>query len=123
MKPALRARTGALTLAALTLTACGSNDIYVWRGYEPSVANLSLNGGVVDVDAEIAALEKLISRAATDERHVPPGAHAHLGYLYYLKGDVAGAVAGFEAEKAAYPEATTFVDGLLSRIRSQEPLP
>ena len=107
--------------ALLCAAACQSGrSLYQWSGYERSVAHVCLSAGLVDVDREIAEITELIDRAAERSRRVPPGAHAHLGYLYYLKGNIAGAVAGLEAEKEAYPESAVFVDGLLSRIKQRE---
>lgn len=115
------ARRGALAATLLALGAChGGGGLYEWSGYEVSVAHVCLGGGLVDLDAEIAEIQELIEKAAEVSRRVPPGAHAHLGYLYYLKGDVDGAVAGLEAEKEAYPESAVFVDGLLARIERRE---
>jgi hypothetical protein len=51
---------------------------------------------------------------------VPPGLHAHLGYLHSVAGNPAAARAHLEDEKTLYPESTRFCDYLLGRL---EPKP
>ncbi|MFT7671125.1 MAG: hypothetical protein ACI8X5_003841 [Planctomycetota bacterium] len=111
---------GLVLFGILACTACRTNnDLYQWSGYEDSVADVCLDAGQGNLDEEIQSIVELIERAAEVSRRVPPGAHAHLGYLYYLKGDLDGAVAGLTAEKEAYVESTVFVDGLLARIQTR----
>jgi hypothetical protein len=47
---------------------------------------------------------------------VPPGYHAHLGYLYYQSGKADQALQSFETEKQLFPESTRFMDLLISRM-------
>lgn len=114
-----RAVWAGVLLAALLPLACqSSGGIYYWGEYEDSVHDVCLAESAVDLDAEILRITEIIDRAAERSRRVPPGLHAHLGYLYYLRGDVDGATAALLAEKEAYPESSVFIDGLLSRMKS-----
>ena len=104
-------------LAALLLTACQTTrPLYYWGDYEGSVQRIAGAHGAFDVQAEIEVLETGLEKAQNRDRPVPPGYHAHLGYLLYLRGDVAGAVNQLQTEKARYPESEQFVDLLLARI-------
>lgn len=111
-----RLAAGAL-VTVLLLAACQVQPpLYYWGGYEGSVGRVGGESDAFDLQAEIDALETDLERAQTSDRLVPPGFHAHLGYLLYLRGDLNGAVHQFEAEKARYPESERFIDGLLARI-------
>jgi hypothetical protein len=50
---------------------------------------------------------------------VPPGVHAHLGYMYYLSGNAEAAFDEFATERALFPESATFVDGVFERLREE----
>jgi len=61
-------------------------------------------------------LSEDMARTEAEGAQVPPGARAHLAYLYALQGNLSQATALFEAEKAAFPESAVFVDGMISRM-------
>lgn len=124
MEPArrlVRARRILAILVAVPLTACQGTSLYEWGGYEASVYEVTRSAGEVDVAAEIERLTQVVVRSRERDKPVPPGLHAHLGYLYSLSGDLDSAVAAFESEKEQYPEATVFVDGVLARMRAERP--
>ena len=102
--------------AFVLCTACQTPDRYSWGSYENSVYSTTSAVGEVDVGAEIDSLTQLVEKARNEGKSVPPGLHAHIGYLYSLQGDIDTAVAAFETEKELYPESTVFVDGVLARI-------
>ena len=47
---------------------------------------------------------------------MPPGWHAHLGYLYYRLGKADQARQEFQTEKAEFPESAVFMNRLLSNL-------
>ena len=47
---------------------------------------------------------------------MPPGWHAHLGYLYFELGKSDQARQEFETEKANFPESAVFMDRLLANL-------
>ena len=53
---------------------------------------------------------------AAETKPVPPGWHAHLGYLYYHAGKLDQARQEFETEKATFPESTVFMNRLLAKL-------
>jgi len=105
---------------ALLLGACASPGLYDWGDYEGSVRRVSNESEGFDVAAEIDRLETTLEQAQNADRAVPPGFHAHLGYLLYVNGDAAGAASQFETEKARYPESRRFVDFMLARISGSQ---
>lgn len=114
----LGARAWLLLLVPLVGCGGGRHGLYLWSGYEESVRHMSSPEGELDVDADIERMVSLVERSR--ERGVPPapGIHAHLGYLYSLRGDLDNALAAFESEKELYPESRVFVDGLEARLRA-----
>ena len=72
--------------------------------------------GKIDSDTQIAKLSENIEQARAQGKPVPPGVHAHLGYLYFLQGNPSAAQQEFETEKSLFPESAVFVDGLVQRM-------
>lgn len=112
-----RSALRAAALATLLLAAaCGAPPLYAWGDYEESVLRaeqgFSDEALLEEIDTVEAAIE---SRIAHDAR-MPPGLHAHAGWLQYLAGNTDAARRHFEEEKALFPEATVFIDGLLRRM-------
>jgi hypothetical protein len=107
------------TLAVLT-AACGKPvALYQWQNYEPLVYDMYMRPGKADPITQIAKLNEDIERANAEGKHVPPGVHAHLGYLYYGQGQLDAAYAEFSLEKTLFPESTVFIDGVLERMKKQ----
>ena len=107
------------TLLALALALAGAGcttTYYDWGRYEESVYLVTAKPDGFDLAAEIDALEQQLEQSAAKERPVPPGLHAHLGYLHTVAGHGDAARAHFEREKALYPESAKFVDYLLARL-------
>jgi len=108
-----------VTLALLLGTVgCGSS-LYRWGKYEQFLYDMHLNPGKADPPTQVALLSEQIEETRVKDQRVPPGLHAHLGYMYVLVGDMPAATEQFEMEKASYPESTVFIDGLLSRMKKE----
>lgn len=61
------------------------------------------------------SLEDVISQSQERGLKVPPGIHAHLGYLYLLEKMTEQATASFNEEKRLYPEATVFMERMIEK--------
>lgn len=107
-----------LALAA-PAASCGSTTYYRWGRYEDSVYLVTRQPDGFDLQAEIDSLEQDLAETKDAQRPVPPGLHAHLGYLHSVAGNPAAAGAHFADEKSLYPESATFMDHLLARIGGQ----
>jgi hypothetical protein len=70
----------------------------------------------VPPERQIELLERDYQQARAANRPVPPGFHAHLGYLYYSIGRADQARQEFETEKANFPESAVLMDRLLARL-------
>ncbi|HWC04366.1 MAG TPA: DUF4810 domain-containing protein [Methylomirabilota bacterium] len=108
-------RAVALVLLAF-LTGCAAPTIYSWGHYEAVVYATYAKPGAVPPERQIELLEEDYQKARSENKPVPPGFHAHLGYLYYQIGRLDEARRELETEKARFPESAVFVDRLLARL-------
>lgn len=111
-------------LAALgALSGCASQGLYHWGHYEDLVYDMYTSPGKAEPGAQMAVLVEDIDTAHAKGQRVPPGVHAHLGFLLYQLGNEGSAEKEFQTEKALYPESTVFVDGLLQRMKQRGATP
>jgi len=115
------ARAGALAVALFT-SACSaqSSSLYRWGDYEDVLYDLYIRPGKADPTAQLSRLTEDVTRTQAAGQRVPPGVHAHLGYLYYSQGQLDAAYEQFATEKALFPESAHFVDGILARMTKQK---
>ena len=111
-----RALAAALVVLSLALAGCGSTSYYEWGRYEDSVYQVTVRPGGFDLQAEIDSLEQQLEKTAAKQRPVPPGLHAHVGFLHSIAGNLDAARSHFVEEKTLYPESAKFMDGLLARM-------
>jgi hypothetical protein len=112
---------GAALAVASGLSGCAEKppQIYRWGIYEELVYDMYAKPGTADPDTQVVRLSEDISRTESEGKRVPPGVHAHLGYMYYLSGNAEAALDEFATERALFPESTTFIDGIVKRLREQ----
>lgn len=119
----LTKRLAAIALATAILCAgsgCAKpTSIYRWGAYEDLVYNMYANPGEADPSTQVAQLTEDIARTQAEGQRVPPGVHAHLGFLYYGQGQVDLASEEFNTERQLFPESATFIDGILHRMKVQ----
>jgi hypothetical protein len=108
------------TLCALLLmTGCVApkQSLYQWGDYENQVYALYNDPGKSPVEAQIERLEADYQKARSTNKAVPPGFHAHLGYLYFQAGKDDQAVQSFLTEKALFPESAVYMDRILAKAK------
>jgi hypothetical protein len=109
--------TRAGVLALVLLTGCAAPPtLYSWGHYEAVVYATYAKPGAVPPERQIELLEEDYQKARSEGKPVPPGFHAHLGYLYFQIGRLDEARREFETEKAWFPESSVFMDRLLARL-------
>ncbi len=107
-----------LLLAATLLASCASRPgLYQWGSYEDQVYKMYSAPETASPKEQIAALEADLEKARAANRPLPPGHHAHLGFLYFQDGQLDRAVASFETEKRLFPESRAYMDRLIARTR------
>jgi hypothetical protein len=108
----------AAALAAVAASGCTQQRyIYRWGIYEDLVYDMYAKPGKADPGTQVARLSEDIERTQAEGKRVPPGVHAHLGYMYYLQGNRDAAYAEFVTERELFPESATFIEGILQRLR------
>lgn len=109
---------GVLLVSCSIMIGCAASEpLYYWGDYEELIYQMYIEPGAADSATQVAKLKEDINKASTAGKPVPPGLHAHLGYMYFLQSDTHAAVLEFEMEKKLFPESTKFVDGLMGRLK------
>ena len=106
-------------IASLALVGCaqpGPKPLYQWAGYQNSVYQYLKSNGA-EPGTQIAALEAQIEKNKVAGEANPPGMQAHLALLYAKTGDDVAAQRHLEAERAQFPESSTYVDFLLKNTK------
>ena len=107
-----------LLLAAALASGCANQQgLYQWGSYEDQIYAMYSDGGKSSPQDQIGKLEADVEKARAANKPLPPGHHAHLGYLYFQTGLLDQAVAAFETEKLLFPESRPYMDRLISRTR------
>jgi len=115
-------RVAFVALVALSLSAgCTPKRelVYRWGIYEDLVYDMYATPGGGDPGTQLAALSEDVARTHQEGKRVPPGIHAHLGYLYFSQGQLDAAHEQFTIEKELFPESAVFVDGILERMKQK----
>jgi hypothetical protein len=114
------ARFTALAIMGLLAAGCAQKPpLYRWGIYESLVYEMYAKPGKADPDTQVAKLSEDIMRTQAEGQRVPPGVHAHLGYMYYLLGNTEAAYQEFVTERDMFPESATFISGMLQRLRKE----
>src|ERR1700716_2751673 len=101
--------------ASLALAGCAAPQ----SRYEEVVYASYLSHDDVPAERQVEILEKDYQTARSTNRRMPPGWHAHLGYLYYQVGKGDQARQELMTEKAEFPESAVFVNRLLANVKKQ----
>ncbi len=107
-----------LAAAATLLGGCQTRPtIYSWGSYEPLIYTMYAAPGKATPEVQVMKLEEDFQKAKARNKPVPPGFHAHLGYLYFQLGKADQARQEFQTEKANFPESVVFMDRLLANLK------
>jgi hypothetical protein len=91
-------------------------SLYQWGSYEDQVYAMSVEPDKTSVEEQVIKLEADRQKARATDKAVPPGFHAHLGYLYVRLGRLDAARGEFQTEAALFPESKLYMDRLISRV-------
>jgi hypothetical protein len=105
------------SLAAPVLFAgCQSPDVYYWGHYEDLVYTAYAKPDKAPPEMQVRAMEEDLHKAISANKPVPPGFHAHLGYLFFQLGKADLARQEFENERKQFPESAVFMDRMLANL-------
>ncbi len=115
----MRIQNTLCALLLLTLVGCAApkQSLYQWGDYENQVYALYNDPGKSPVEEQIEKLEADYQKARSTNKAVPPGFHAHLGYLYFQAGKGDQAVQSFQTEKTLFPESAVYMDRILAKVK------
>ena len=116
----LKVKTLFLILLTSTMIAgCARKQhlLYAWGSYEAQIYAMYSDTGKVPIEEQLNNLERDYQVARAADKPVPPGYHAHVGYLYFQLGKTDQALQSFETEKILFPESTVYMDRLIARIK------
>lgn len=105
-----------LSLLVALGSGCAAPTMYSWGRYENLVYQSYAKPGEMPPERQIEMLEADYQKARSKNKPVPPGWHAHLGYLYFQIGKLDQSKQEFETEKKNFPESTVYVDRLLAKF-------
>lgn len=108
-----------LVLIAILTSGCASKQMYSWGHYEDTIYTSYSAPDKMPVERQVEILEADYQKARASDKPVPPGWHAHLGYLYYMLGKPEQAKQEFQTEKASFPESGVFIDRMLSNLEKK----
>lgn len=106
-----------LPVLCALLIGCAKPTLYSWGRYEELIYVSYAAPGKVSPEMQVEQLEQDYQKARAENKRVPPGFHAHLGYMYFQLGKLDQARQELETEKAEFPESAVFVDRLLANLR------
>lgn len=105
-----------ILLIAVLGGGCATNsEKYYWGSYENLIYKMYIKPGSADPGLQIISLTRDIQKAQDSGQKVPPGVHAHLGFMYAIQGNVEQSQAAFLQEKLLFPESAIFIDGMMTR--------
>jgi hypothetical protein len=105
-------------MAVMTGCVTVPMPLYSWENFPRQQYDTLLSKGT-RLDDQIRELQAHADKARVTDAALPPGLRAHLGMLYLSSGDPGSAREQWLAEKAAFPEATPYIDHLLKRLNVQ----
>lgn len=112
-------RLGLMLGAVLCLSACVTppKPLYAWGSYENLIYTAHATPGAGDAQTQVLAMEKDYQAARSTNQALPPGWHAHLGYLYFQLGRSDQALQEFNTEKAQFPESAVLMNRLIAKVK------
>ena len=118
MKAASMARCLLLGGTLALVAGCahkGPPPLYVWGTFPKMQYDALLRAGVAPLE-QVQAMEAQAEKTRATGASLPPGFRAHLGMLKLSAGDADQARQLWQAEKAAFPESSSYMDQLLKRL-------
>lgn len=106
-------------VAAALMTGCKSPEIYYWGHYENLVYATYAKPDKVTAESQVLVMQEDMHKAVSANKPLPPGFHAHFGYLYYQIGKPDEALEEFKKEKAQFPESAVLMDRFSANVTNK----
>jgi hypothetical protein len=102
-----------------TLGSCATRSIYYWGNYEEVLKDQFQSPGKSSPQDQVLKLEEDIEQARSENKPLPPGFYAHLGYQYLQMGKTADANKSFLKEKKQFPESAVLMDRFIQKPKTK----
>ena len=115
------ARAAGVVLVLAGLGGCaqpGPPPLYQWGSYESQLYAMYVTPDKTSTQDQVSRLEADYQRARAANQAVPPGFHAHLGFLYFQLGRADQALQSFQTEAALFPESKPYMERLVNRVKT-----
>lgn len=108
-----------LCICMVMLSGCANQQtrLYQWGSYENQLYENYSNPGKFNAADQIIKLEQDIEKARAENKSLPPGYYAHLGYLYFQDNKADKAMQSLQTEKNLFPESAVYMDRLISQVK------
>ncbi len=106
-----------LILVTFLITGCVSNKIYYWGEYQNLLYTQYQEPGKATPEFQIEKMQADVQKARGENKPLPPGFYAHLGYQYLQLGKSGEARQSFETEKKLFPESAVLMDRFLKKLK------
>ena len=105
-------------LLGASLSGCNHHEknLYSWGSFEKQLFETWTKNGVA-AEKQIKVMEEEFQKAQSKHLHMPPGFHAHLGFLYYHAGNLNAAEKSFSTETELFPESRTYMAFVLKNLK------
>ena len=105
---------------ALLVTVLGGcvqppKQLYMWEAFPKQQYDALLRENT-NTTEQIASMEAHVEKARAAGASLPPGFRAHLGMVHLSAGNFEQARTLWQAEKAAFPESSAYIDRLLQKL-------
>ena len=117
MKLALYKKVSLIVLLIFFISGCATHKMYYWGDYEELLYTQYQEPGKATPEYQIEKLQADIQKAKGQNKPLPPGFYAHLGYQYLQLGKSGEARQSFETEKKLFPESAVFMDRFLKKLK------
>ncbi|MFN3455712.1 MAG: DUF4810 domain-containing protein [Pseudobdellovibrio sp.] len=108
---------GLALLALAFFTSCANKTIYYWGEYEELIYTQYQEPEKATPEIQIEKMNADIQKAASENKPLPPGFYAHLGYQYLQTGKAVEARQCFVTEKKNFPESAVLMNRFLKKIK------
>lgn len=106
-------------VCAALVSACAQTKppLYRWGNYENQIYLMYTKPGKAEPGEQVTTLSADVEQTIAEGKRVPPGVHAHLGYMEYLIGNQSQAREEFAAERELYPESRVFMNRIIKQLQ------
>ncbi len=106
-----------LILVTFLITGCATNQIYYWGDYQDLLYTQYQEPGKATPEYQIEKMQADVQKARGENKPLPPGFYAHLGYQYLQLGKSGEARQSFETEKKLFPESAVLMDRFIKKLK------